>query len=437
MLGLRSFGGVGDFVYLCGKITLDMKILHTADLHIGQTLYQQYERRDEHDHFFSQLQQWCEQEQPDALLVSGDVFDVQNPGAEAIQAYTDYFVDLHTACPRMRIIITAGNHDSPSRLQSNRRVWAIANVQIVGIAPSTDYLSRPAGWQSEFVVELPTGIVVALPHLKCSHERYPELLQSILDFVAEINSDNRPVVMMAHTAVTGLDIQGHNFDIGTIRTVGLDCMGSGYDYLALGHIHKPQTLQHLDDCFRPAVEYPAPVARYSGSALHVSCDETYPHSVSKVEIDRHGGTVRIEQLRIDQLRHFHILPESGAFADERAAIDGLQAFMAGGGQGYFRFRLNADVNLAADFDSKVYDLIENGSATGCDLRYNPKAIRVGAPAVAQNDEQAPLIAICDLQQMANPMEFILQTLNQYEGFDADEVREVFAELEEKLDNQNL
>ena len=56
-----------------------MKLLHTADLHIGQILYQNYDRCDEHLHFFKQLTQWCKKEQPDALLVSGDVFDIQQP----------------------------------------------------------------------------------------------------------------------------------------------------------------------------------------------------------------------------------------------------------------------------------------------------------------------------------------------------------------------
>ena len=56
-----------------------MKIIHTADLHLGQVIYQNYDRSDEHRHFFRQLEQWCKEEQPDALLVSGDVFDIQQP----------------------------------------------------------------------------------------------------------------------------------------------------------------------------------------------------------------------------------------------------------------------------------------------------------------------------------------------------------------------
>ena len=67
-----------------------MKILHTADLHLGQIIYQNYDRSDEHRHFFRQLEQWCKEEQPDALLVSGDVFDIQQPSATVKKAFTDY-----------------------------------------------------------------------------------------------------------------------------------------------------------------------------------------------------------------------------------------------------------------------------------------------------------------------------------------------------------
>ena len=117
-----------------------MKILHTADLHLGQVIYQNYDRSDEHRHFFHQLEQWCEEEKPDALLVSGDVFDIQQPSATVKKAFTDYFVHLHQVCPQMHIVITAGNHDSASRIQADSSVWKLANAHLIGTPPAVDSL---------------------------------------------------------------------------------------------------------------------------------------------------------------------------------------------------------------------------------------------------------------------------------------------------------
>lgn len=115
-----------------------MKILHTADLHLGQIIYQNYERNDEHDCFFSQLERWCQEEQPDALIVSGDVFDIQQPSAAVWKSFTDRFVRLHQASPTMHLVIVAGNHDSASRIQSNHEIWKLANTHLIGTPPPAD-----------------------------------------------------------------------------------------------------------------------------------------------------------------------------------------------------------------------------------------------------------------------------------------------------------
>ena len=209
-----------------------MKFIHTADLHIGQIIYQNYERSDEHAHFFRQLKQWCRQENPDALLVSGDVFDVQQPSAATRKAYTEYFVELHQACPNMRIIITAGNHDSPSRLETDSSLWKLANTTVVGLAPTMDLARAEDGWQESFIVRLSTGYVIALLYM-IGHRQ--EVLQRILDFVQVENKQGLPVVMMAHLAVTGADPTGHNITVGNLQLCAVKELRSGYDYLALDH----------------------------------------------------------------------------------------------------------------------------------------------------------------------------------------------------------
>lgn len=401
-----------------------MRIIHTADLHIGQVIYQNYDRTDEHDHYFSQLKAWCQELKPDALVVSGDLFDIQQPSAACKMAFNDYFVEIRKACPGMTIVLTAGNHDSASRIQADSAVWALAGTMVVGTAPATD---PDEGWESKYIVRIPSGYIIAMPFMP--NER-KEILQHLLDVVAAENTEGKPVVMMGHTAVTGLDILGHNIEIGTLRTQDAESFGQGFDYLALGHIHKPQTIGHLEDSLKPEVTYTAPVMRYSGSALHVSCDEAYPHSVSLVEIDNHGGYVTIRQLRIDELRHFYVLPEDGtSFSSSDDAIKAVREFCNDHQKGYIRLQVEHDTELPPNFNQMVYDIL---SETQDEVRYNPKVIWHGVPETANGNASRPNIKVEEIQEMADPFQFVRVTINQYPGLNLDEVREAFMEVEAEI-----
>lgn len=404
-----------------------MRILHTADLHIGQILYQNYSREDEHRHFFRQLEQWVKTYSPDALVVSGDVFDIQQPSVQVRTFFNEYFVSLHAKFPELVIVITAGNHDSPSRLHADRMLWKPQNVYVVALPPPYDLETAPKGWEENYIVRMDSGYIVALPFL--SGER-PAHIQALLDHVAAENTEGKPVVMMAHTAVTNMDCEGHDFH-GHIRTTDIDKMGTGYDYLALGHIHKPQTIGHPEDRQSEVATYQAGVIRYSGSALHVSCDERYPHSVSLVDIDRHGGTVTIQQLRIDERRHFHILPsDKEAYHSLKEATNGLQCFIDSGGKGYFRLHIDYGADIPSDFNQIVYNMIEGND----ELRFNPKTIWNGQEEHERKVKETPTFQIADLQQMTDPMNFIEKTIDRYEGLSLEQLKAAFKEVEEELKN---
>ena len=108
-----------------------MKIFTTGDWHIGN-IFHGNDRLDEHKHFFNWLLDKIKEYQPDALLVAGDVFDNGNPSNVAQAAYYNFLAQAHSLAPDMHIIITAGNHDSPSRLESPRELLTIMNMQIRG-----------------------------------------------------------------------------------------------------------------------------------------------------------------------------------------------------------------------------------------------------------------------------------------------------------------
>ena len=406
-----------------------MKIIHASDLHLGQVIYQHYDRADEHDRFFSQLLDWCERYRPDALLVTGDIFDIQQPSANVWLQFTRHFIRLRRQCPDLRVILTAGNHDSPSRLHSHKLVWEEVGTTIVALPPASDVMDQMAGWEDDFIVSMPSGYIIALPYMVAPRE---EVIQHLLDTVASRNTEGLPVVMTGHLAVSGCDVTGHDFDIGNLRGIDLRHLGSGYDYLALGHIHRAQTLgEKPDDHSGERVTYTSPVARYAGSALHVSCDERYPHTVSLVEIDRHGGEVNVTPLRIEQLRHFHTLPLHGdaPISDVAEAISHLEdlaaTLAAKNEEGYVRFRMDRSAILPPDFDQRIYAILESG---GNRLRYNPKIDWTGSDTASDTERVKPRFEVAELQQMTDPMQFIEKTIDQYEGLTIETLREAFDEI---------
>ena len=102
-----------------------MKILHTSDWHLGQVFYK-YDRSAEQHDFLAQLAAIVKREQPDAMVVSGDVYDTGAPSAATVKMFTDGMLAIHKACPAMTIVVTAGNHDSPSRIESEQSLWQAA-----------------------------------------------------------------------------------------------------------------------------------------------------------------------------------------------------------------------------------------------------------------------------------------------------------------------
>lgn len=407
-----------------------MKILHTADLHLGQIIYQNYDRVDEHEHYFAQIEKICLEEQPDALIVCGDVFDIQQPSASTWKFFTEHFVELHFICPEMKIVITAGNHDSASRIQADSAVWKLANASLVGIAPSPELMNAPDGWQNNYIVKINAGYIVAIPYM--SGER-SNVIQSILDWVAKDNTEGKPVVMMGHLAVSGADPCGHNIEIGKIKTQSSESLGSGYDYIALGHIHKPQTIGYPEDSMKEEVTYQSGVIRYSGSALHVSCDEKYPHTVSLVEIKVRGGDVHIRQIRINELRHFHELPEDGSsFMSPEAAREAVKAYAKKYVRGYFRLRFDFNAALPSNFNNEIYDILNEYNKYGDEIRFNPKHIWTGVQENVANHAEKKFFEVANLAQMTDPIDFIKETMDQYPGLDLESVRAAFEEVKKEM-----
>lgn len=316
-----------------------MKIIHTADWHIGQDFYH-YDRKDEHRHFFNQLAEIITREQPDALLVSGDVYHTSTPSNASVRLYTENMVRLHQCCPSMRIVVTAGNHDSCARLESTGDLWKMANLDVIG---SVDYDAETDLFDPDHnIIELPEkGFVVAIPYI---NERYNAIFAQLQKVVAQRNINGLPVVVMGHLAVSGCDLTGHDPRyIGGMESLSVSDLGQDYDYMALGHIHCPQTLAHS----RGRV-------RYSGSPIHVSFDENYPHSVSIVEVGRHGSEPMIREERISQLMHTYTVPQTALPFEE--ALEELVRFQPESA-GYVRLNIKLKDYAPTNAESRIREAL--------------------------------------------------------------------------------
>ena len=108
-----------------------MKIIHTADWHIGQTFFG-YDRFQEHQYFLDWLTDQITTQQIDVLLISGDIFDVANPSAQAQRQFYRFLRRVTEQNPGLQIILIAGNHDSASRLETPIPLLEEMNIQIRG-----------------------------------------------------------------------------------------------------------------------------------------------------------------------------------------------------------------------------------------------------------------------------------------------------------------
>lgn len=257
-----------------------MKIIHTSDWHLGATLYG-HDRLDDHREMLRQLTETVAREQPDALLVSGDIFDNSSPSAAAERLLDSALMELADAGKRdMKIILTSGNHDSPSRHTTHSAVYSRLGIHTIGSAGITAD-TNVADIADRFIIRVgEKGAVIAVPYI--NRRNMPEgLFDGLIDFASREISHSLPTVMMAHLPVSRSVTTGHSdVDerfVGGCENVEIDSLGHGYDYLALGHIHCPQQWSTGNA-----------IARYCGTPLPISFDESYPHSVTIVELPAAG-----------------------------------------------------------------------------------------------------------------------------------------------------
>jgi len=253
-----------------------MKILHTADWHIGKVLHK-YPLQDDHEMYFDWLLQYIETEAIDLLLISGDVFEMSNPASKDRETY--YQILSRLINTKVQVVITGGNHDSVAMLNAPRKILANLNVTVVGGA----HIDEPENEIIEIVNDKGQleCVVLAVPYLRdrdirksIEGETYTDRTESIRKGIAghfqnlisicnERYAKEIPIIGMGHLYMQDSDISESEREIQVGNQAGLDVgmIPSRINYMALGHIHKPQEMAGRK------------TVRYSGSPIPLSFSE--------------------------------------------------------------------------------------------------------------------------------------------------------------------
>ena len=308
-----------------------IRIIHTADWHIGQTL-RGFSRDYEHRNVFRRLEEIIVERNVDALIIAGDVFDSQNPSGEAQQLFYNTLVRLSRARPRMTTVIVAGNHDAAGRLEAPRPLLEAFNIRVVGnvrrldgrieasrhLVPIVDVSGALAA--HVLAVSYPTA--ACLPNLTwLDGEGGSPVVAGVRTLYAELfealrsQMDSFPFVTTGHLHVAGgIESEGaeRRILVGGQHAVPHDVFPREASYVALGHLHKAQAVGR-------------DTVRYSGSLIPLSATEQpYHHGVTLVSLD--GVNVVSEHIPIRRPVAFLRLPESGDmrladFGDHLTALD--------------------------------------------------------------------------------------------------------------------
>lgn len=319
---------------------------------MGCHLYER-DRSAEHRDILRQIADICVDRKPDALIVAGDLYDNDHPTASDQRLVAEAFARLHKLLPEMKVVVTAGNHDSPSRLESHAAVYAMAGVAMIGRLNDRD-----SDWPDKYLVDTGTGVIAAIPYYISRGTSTAELLEA-----ADRLADGRPVVAMAHTAMTGSDITGHDGRIiGMLEAVDPDSYlpEGSYDYLALGHIHRPQWVGRSGR------------VRYSGSPLQVSFDEFYSHTLSVVEIGARGDMPVIEEIEIEQSRPAVTLPSIKRWDEWDKALEALRQF-PDNIPAYIRLNVLTDGPLPSSAEDDARRAVKGKECEFCHINVRRKA----------------------------------------------------------------
>lgn len=307
-----------------------MRLIHTADWHLGQSLHG-VPREYEHARFLDWLLDRIDEHAVDALVVAGDVFDGQNPPVTALAQFYRFLAQAKARFPGLCIVALAGNHDSGNRLEAPSPLLSEMGVHVVGALPCGDEGAFDAD-RAVIALRDRTGAVaarcVALPYLRPAD--LPQIAEDDADPLIEgvrrltdtavqaARRQLRPgeaLVLAGHCYMSGgalSELSERKVLGGNLHALPCDIFPEDAAYVALGHLHRAQAVGGRD------------AVRYSGSPIPLALDEEpYPHQVVLAEF-ADGRLVGHQPLRVPRSVAIHRVPGAGAFAEPDAVMEALR-----------------------------------------------------------------------------------------------------------------
>jgi exonuclease SbcD len=405
-----------------------MRILHTADWHLGQTL-NGWSREYEHRAFFDALLGLIVDEAVDVLLVAGDVFDGINPSGETQRLLYATLARFLKARPGLQIVLIAGNHDPAQRLEAPEAVLRALSVHVVGTlhrdANGVDMsrhlipLFDAQGMPKAHLLAVPFLRQADLPGLTLSAANgvEPAIVAAARRLHAEMTdaavalAAGLPVLAMGHLTCTGAqESEGaeRRIMIGGEHAVPPDIFPASLAYVALGHLHRPQSLG-------------GGRVRYSGSPFPLSATEIpYDHGVTLLDLNEGLIPRHIPLPRPVAVLRF---PETGS-----AFLQEVEADLAA---------LNLDPNVPREAQPFVYiTLTADRPATTllaeAEALIERSPVRLAGLSIARSEMAAPTAPPPSLAE-TSPEELFLIAFHQAHGIDPDShhiaaFRDAFSEV---------
>ena len=268
---------------------MTVRFLHTSDWHLGQFFYN-HSRQYEHERFLAWLLEQIKEKQPHALLIAGDIFDVINPASAAQKQLYQFLADAHDIAPHMQTLMIAGNHDSGYRIEQVEPLLEKYNAKTVGVihknadsqvdldrllVPIYDENQQTIAWCLTLPFLRPAEITGFNDQTTNSQNAIAYLHQQLISEAKKRKTADQALILMSHAHMQGGETSDSErpIIIGNEEALSTTLFDEVIDYVALGHLHKPQKVGQDN-------------IRYSGSPIPLSFSEiNYKHQVVEVSID--------------------------------------------------------------------------------------------------------------------------------------------------------